>query len=774
VNDNHISLYNDPTDSGSGSSLFESGEIPSPTKFNRWSDEINLGFLEVARLLGDVYNIRPSSAASIIYASFINNYLRSVGSMDTLNPINPAGHVTSGMTYEQILPNDAYSFELDFEITGSYDLLTGSPATLVSITDNLFVIANLADSPDNLQEGEWWVDFTDVGTTRTLKGKRLVTGSISTGSPTITFKASTGMGDYGSKDIYAVATATAHLFNTIPTVAQAEATISSMQGAGGFPTITASTITSLHTISLANLAYTHYYDADGEITLHKLADTAHGTPANNTYKYKVPQFIIEAASNNGGIIPNGLVSLWRYYNTSGSLYIVHPAVPDLTAPSRDEFVFRVVDETTITMTPPSSNTVDFRTASGVRCILCFSALDLTHAISGLRHKLNDHAHTGQDGTRPIDHNDLLLPTTDAHKASAITIVPPAGTTIFSGGSTVQSAVDDLETILSGHLLSTEAANIPSGLVHNDYSIKCTPAADGPNSDFATSPLVNLYGQDLGRNLYLLDKHLDMNDTASNQQHGAWRHHAQQIKMTSESEQSVHNFVNIEKIRVTNHINTQATEVQAVHGVRQRPSRFADLNYNNNEVIFEHGGGDVWGFTEFTAEGIDQVLDAGVDWRDRFITGQFSFQVFTGTGILSENFKPGGTSDNLIKASLGIPETAGTVPYTANVETRGMNFGQFFFFGSEGTDIIIQGSLTSGQTGGWTVTLTVDPLTGAIMANISIPQTLGDNVKALMYWNFKYSPRTGKQALNPADPDYIYVTNPYGGSTQNITISLPQA
>lgn len=773
--DNFTTVYNDPTDSGSGSTLFESGEIPSPTKLNRWSDEITVAFIEIGRKLGDLNNIQPSTPANTIYAGYITNFLRAIGSMDNLSPIDPAGHVTAGATYEQILPNGEYSFELDFELSGSYNKDSSTPSGLLTVTEDLFDIEEFSTSPANLQPGQWWVDYEDSGSTRTFKGRRLVTGTISSNSPKLTFKASTGEGDYGSSDIYASTAASSRLFNVIPTVAQAEATIQSLDGAGGFAEITASTQIALHTISFENLYYTHYLDKDGEIQLHRLADTEHGTVASNAYTYKVPQFIIDAATNNGGIIPNGLVSLWKYYDTNTSQRVLQPALADIYGPSRDEFVFRVVDEYTITMQPTSTNDIEFRTQYGARCVVVFSALDITQALKMIAQKTKLHAHTGDDGSRPINHDDLILPTSDAHKASAIRITPPTGSNIFGSDTDVQDAIESLETTLNDHMMDAEAGSIPENRVHNDYSIKCTPAENLPNSDFDTTPFTNLYGDNLGRNLFLLDKHLDMTDTTTNLLHGAFRHHAGQIKMASDSEQSVYNFVNVEKSRLTSHIQTEATEVQPIHGMRKRPSRFGSTVLGNEEVLFEHGGGDVWGFGEMTSGGTpyfsdEVVLDANMDWRDRFIqiTGVLH-KYSTGDATL---VVPGGASDSSIHGGMLVEYTSTNSPVVLNTTSPtaalcGNGFFNAFFYSSSGATIDLG---TGSGNPVLQIGVTAEGYLKAILQDTSGFDT--DTTAYMVYWKASYSPRTGKRALDASDPDYVYITNPYGSNQQTITIQLP--
>lgn len=762
ANDRYKQLYNDPTDLGSGSSLFVPGEVIGTSKLNSWSDEIHIAFLEAARVFGDLQNSQVASDNDLIYTTYFTNLARVIGDLDRLSPVNPPGHTVSGITYEQTLPDGQYEFELDFEISGSYNTSSGSSSSLITVSTNpggldLLTPASFNINRENLSPGEWWTEYEDSGTVRTLKGRKLVTKNISENAPTITFQASTGPGDYAYYDRFAESdTAKSYCFNVIPTVAQAEASILSYTDAGGFPTITGSSPTAVHTISFADLLYTHYKDKDGNIVIHKLADSTHGSPTQNAFRYKIPQYILDAANRNGGVIPEGMITVWRYYNTVLGSYILKPSVPDLSKPTRESFTFIVIDDETIQMTPPSTNTTVFSTSGGVRCVVAFSAISLAEAVGILRLKMQDHSHNGTDGTALIQHNNLLLPTEGAHKASAISFDISETTTAFSTSDNLQSALQEIDGVLEDHFLKLPATQIPEAVRHEDQNIYCVPAADLPDPDFETSPYQNLYGDNLRRNLYLLDAHLSLTDTTSNEIMTQWRHAATQIKMTPTSSQSAYSYMTGTYNSLQNHIFTNASEIVPVHNVRTRPSRFSSTNYNggggNGTVDNEHGGGDVWGFAEVVAN-TDIILDAGVDWRDRFVSGQIYIIPFNSNSPAYADFVPGGSQDYLFKVNVPSFNQGGDF---ATAIPSGSAATTLFFYTGPGTNTADY-TLSLGLLENLDVSTIYVNDTGALI--LSVGNILDNQNPTFVAFKLSYSPLTYKRLLDPSNPDYVYVTNP---------------
>lgn len=760
ANDRFKTLYNDPTDTGSGSSLFVAGEILGPAKLNSWSNEIHLGFLELARVIGDLQNSQVATSNDLIYTTYFTNLARVIGDLDRLSPINPPGHSTPALSYQQILPDSQYEFELDFEISGSYNTSSGTSASLITIStnpggDNLFSPASFSADRENLLAGEWWTDYEDSGNVRTLKGTKLVTGNVSENSATITFQASTGNGDYAYYDRLSETPTTSkgYFFNVIPTVAQAEATLQSLVGAGGFPVITAASTTATHTISFADLKYTHYKDKDGVIVKHKLADIAHGSPDQNAFLYKIPQYIIDAANRNSGVIPEGMVSLWRYWNSNTGAYILQPAVPDLSKPSRESFVFRVIDDETLEMVPPTTNSTNFTTSAGISCVVAFSAISLAEAVSITRLRVQEHKHDGTDGTALVDHNDLLLPTEGAHKATAISFAIPTTTEAFEESVNIQQALEEVDLALLDHFLKLPALQIPEARRHEDQNIECIPADGLPDGDFDTDAYTQLYGDNLRRNLKLLDSHLDLTDETTNAIMGKWRHAATQIKMTPTSTESVYTHTTTTRTQLENHKFTNATEIVPVHGVRQKPSRYSTTNWNNGSggtVGNEHGGGDVWGFAECIV-GTDIVLDAGIDWRDRLVLGQFGIIRIAETlgGPVYEDIIPGGEQDYQFNGWAGID--SGTA-INGNPMLAGGSFFLYTGLGSGSSNY----SVSIGTTESVVLEVFATEL-GSLVA--SVIQQDGSNEFYILAYKISYGPSTFKRILDPSNPDYVYITTP---------------
>lgn len=353
---------------------FDPAERPTAAKLSNWAAQIETGFNEVQRLMGDLFHEQEAN----LETTFITNLNRALGNLGLAQWRLPTTQV---FTWRQTLTAGRVEHLLDFVPQNA------GAGTFAATAEGSVVLANYVASRTSLAAAGQW----------TREGRLLLTWSICGG----------GTVDYVvDPETFFEHHGALNGPNVVPHPAQIDENYDSVGAA--YRDILCSIVDNGGGSYTFNLPQIRYW-RDWDETLFNFGSYVQGAIPT----YEVPGYFAATVANgglglqNGDEIPEGLIKLWFVQYDAGGNIVDIDLVRNVS--TNDPLVFEYEDLNTFHVQIPSGMAPLTVPANPARnYVVTFGGVSASEVLRDLIHAMAQHDHSGNDGSGLLSHEDLLF------------------------------------------------------------------------------------------------------------------------------------------------------------------------------------------------------------------------------------------------------------------------------------------------------------------------------------------------------------------------------